>query len=83
MTEYEIIKEAVSLGRVLGVENWVELKKVLLVTLSPQDRSNFSTRDPKTKKQRLNKFEANLIDNYWIQTGVRLNEPEKEGFVVP
>ena len=72
MTEVEIMKEAVSLGCVLGVESWMELKKVLLVTLPAQDRSNFSTRDPKTKKQRTNEFEDRLIDNYYAQTGTRL-----------
>ena len=74
MTESEIMKEAVSVGRILGVVSWMELKKVLLVTLSAQDRSNFSTRDPKTKKQWLNKFEERLIDNYYLRTGMKLEK---------
>jgi hypothetical protein len=72
MTEKEIISGAILVGGILRVENWMELKKILLVTLSSQDRSNFSTRDPKTKKQSLNKFEERLIDNYYSETGISL-----------
>jgi len=74
MTETEIISEAVSLGSACAVESWMELKKLLLVTLPSQARSNFSVRDPKTKKQRLNEFEQRLIDNYYSRTGTRLKK---------
>jgi len=74
MTETEIISEAISLGSDCGVESWMELKKLLLVTLPSHARSNFSVRDPKTKKQRLNEFEHRLIDNYYSRTGTRLKK---------
>jgi len=50
----------------------MELKKLMLVSLPPADRSNFSRRDPKTKKQQLNEFERKLIDNYCSRTGTML-----------
>ncbi len=72
MTENEIINHAVSVGRECRVETWMELKKLMLVSLPPADRSNFSRRDPKTKKQQLNEFERKLIDNYCSRTGTML-----------
>jgi len=72
MTEGEIINHAVSVGSECRVQTWMELKKLMLVSLPPQDRSNFSRRDPKTKKQQLNDFERKLIDNYCSRTGVTL-----------
>tara|TARA_B100000519_G_C14201132_1_gene417966 strand:- start:815 stop:1042 length:228 start_codon:yes stop_codon:yes gene_type:complete len=72
MTENEIINHAVSVGQECRVETWMELKKLMLVSLPPKDRSNFSRRDPKTKKQQLNDFERKLIDNYCSRTGTML-----------
>ncbi len=72
MTEREIITTAISIGSDCEVENWMELKKLLLVSLPPKARSNFSVRDPKTKKQALNDFERRLIDNYYSSTGKML-----------
>jgi hypothetical protein len=72
MTEKEIIQQAIAFGPLLRIDEWIDLKKFLLVSLCPDDRSKFSVRDPKTKKQRLNKFEERLLDNYYSQTGQRL-----------
>ena len=72
MTEIETTTEAISLGCDCGVESWMELKKLLLVTLPSHARSNFSVRDPKTKKQKLNEFERRLLDNYYNRTGTKL-----------
>ncbi len=72
MTENEIIEHAVSVGQECRVETWMELKKLMLVSLPPKDRSNFSRRDPKTKKQQLNDFERKLLDNYYSRTGTTL-----------
>ncbi len=49
--------------------NWVVFKKELLKNLKPDDRINFSTRDPKTKKQSLNNFEREIIQFWLKQTG--------------
>ena len=72
MTEKEIISQAIHFGILANVQNWMELKKFMLVALPVSARSNFSTRDPKTKKQSLNKFEERLIDNYYSDTGISL-----------
>lgn len=74
MTEFEITTFAVDIGSDCGVESWMELKKLLLVSLPPAARSNFSIRDPKTKKQGLNEFEYRLIDNYYSKTGTMLQK---------
>lgn len=79
MTEFEIMTEAVTIGRVCEVEDWLDLKKLLLRTLPPKARSNFSVRDPKTKKQNLNEFELRLIDNYYTKTGTKLNKGVTSG----
>ena len=72
MTEEEITKHAINLGPLLQISEWMDLKKFLLTSLAPNDRSKFSVRDPKTKEQRLNKFEQRLINNYYSQTGQQL-----------
>ena len=53
-------------------DNWMLVKKQLLLSLPSSLRKNFSTRHPKTKKQSINKFEASLIDIYEGMTGVKL-----------
>lgn len=54
------------------VEEWTVVKKELLKFFTPEERKNFSTRDPLTKAQSLNDFEKKLIER-WLQiTGVGL-----------
>ena len=72
MTEKEITAHAITLGTLCIVDEWIQLKKLLLRTLPSDARSNFSVRDPKTKKQQLNEFEERLLDNYYSQTGTQL-----------
>ena len=53
-------------------DDWVEIKKQILLGIPSGLRSNFSTRDPRTKEQRLNEFEKVII-HYWQQkTGTEL-----------
>ncbi len=60
-------------ARVLGKQdNWMDFKKIMLRTLPPKMRKNFSTRDPITKKQSLNHFEESMIDVYFQKTGIKL-----------
>ena len=56
----------------LRCDEWITLKKFLLKTISPDLRSSFSRRDPKTKIQRINEFEADLIDTYERMSGIIL-----------
>jgi len=74
MTEKEITQQAIQLGPMLFINSWIDLKKMLLCTLPSESRSKFSVRDPKTKKQQLNKFEERLLDSYYSATGVALIE---------
>ena len=53
-------------------EDWMELKRYLLTCINPELRAKFSTRDPKTKRQRLNDFEETVIDFYESTAGVKL-----------
>lgn len=53
-------------------DDWVTIKKQLLLNLPPRLRTNFSTRNPKTKEQWLNEFEKYLINYYKEETGVSL-----------
>ena len=68
----EIIDIAIILGMKCEIDSWLDLKKVVLVSIPSKDRTLFSTRDPKTKEQSLNKFEHTIIENYEKRTGVRL-----------
>ena len=52
--------------------DWMDFKKIMLRSLPPKMRKNFSTRDPKTKRQALNNFEKAMIDTYFRETGVKL-----------
>ncbi len=53
-------------------DDWVEIKKQIMLGIPSKLRSNFSTRDPKTKEQSLNNFEK-LIIEYWKEaTGIEL-----------
>ncbi len=80
MTKNEIVGFAIDLGEQCQVETWMELKKLLLVSLPSKDRSNFSVRDPRTKMQKLNHFEQNLLNTYYQKTGKEL-EVEKNARV--
>jgi len=75
MKNWEIIEEAIELGSRCEVETWLELKKMLLLTLPAMERTKFSTRDPDTKMQSLNQLEKEIIDNYRRKTGIDLEVP--------
>jgi len=53
-------------------DDWVTVKKQVMLNLPSVLRKNFSTRDPKTKEQWLNDFEKELINYYRELTGVTL-----------
>jgi hypothetical protein len=72
MSPREIIDIAVAIGTMCEVDSWLDLKKVVLISIPSKDRAQFSTRDPKTKEQSLNKFEHDIVENYEKRTGIRL-----------
>ena len=55
-----------------GCDDWVEIKKQILLGISPNLRTHFSTRHPKTKEQRLNNFEKRIIHYWKDKTGTEL-----------
>jgi hypothetical protein len=68
-----ILKELATIAVYNTKDNdWMLVKKQLLLSLPPMLRKNFSTRHPTTKKQRINEFEASVIDIYEGMTGIRL-----------
>lgn len=72
MSKQEILEHAIHLGAECQISVWMDLKKMLLVSLPSSSRALFSVRDPKTKKQKFNEFESWLYDNYESKTGVKL-----------
>ena len=75
MTVPDIIETALDLGSRCGVKTWLELKKVLLLSLPAHERARFSTRDPETKTHALNEMERLIVDTYQKKTGVVLEVP--------
>jgi len=68
-----VLKELTLVASVAGSENdWVSIKKQLLLALPAKLRKLFSTRDAKTKRQSLNIFEMHVINEYKELTGIRL-----------
>jgi hypothetical protein len=68
-----VLEELTLIATVAGNENnWISIKKQLLLSLPSKLRKLFSTRDAKTKKQSLNIFENQIIDVYEKMTGIRL-----------
>ena len=53
-------------------DDWVMIKKQVMLGIPSQLRKNFSTRDPRTKEQGLNDFEKELITYYREKTGITL-----------
>lgn len=67
-----ILDEAIVLvASYIQTDNWLLIKRELLTLLSNDDRKNFSTRDVLTKKQKINAFEAIIIDKWEATTGTR------------
>jgi hypothetical protein len=55
------------------LEDWMDVKKLLIGRLHPNIRSQFSRRDPKTKIPNFNKFEDGVVKRWEELTGVALN----------
>ena len=72
--DLERIFEAVDLvaSYVGDCDDWVSVKKQVLLNLPARLRRCFSTRDPKTKEQSLNQFERDLIIYYKDNFGTEL-----------
>lgn len=67
----EIVTLVEELAEYYDGDNWLVFKKYVLRYSKPETRKNFSTRDSKTKKHHLNKFEIELIK--FCKTSYNLN----------
>ena len=87
----ESVQEAVCfLAKALPEEDdWLTIKKQVLLSISPNERKAFSTRDQKTKKHHpFNDFERSVRQLWFDQTGIwlqippdkRLDEADTEGY---
>ena len=65
----ELIEE---IGEYYDGEDWLIIKKYLLRYLNPEIRKNFSTRDHKTKKHIINKYEEDIINLYYKKYNIKL-----------
>lgn len=68
----------IEIGEVYKENDWLVVKKYILKFSSPKHRKFFSTRDHKSKKQTLNKFEISLVDFYENKFGTRLYIDEEK-----
>jgi hypothetical protein len=75
MTDHELLEYAIDMGTRCEVTSWMDLKKILLVSLPPLDRSRFSTRDSVTKCQVLNQLETKITKGFQEKTGIKLELP--------
>ena len=73
-----MLNEAFSIAAKCEAKTWLDLKKIMLLSLPPKSRTHFSTRNPHTKKQALNDFEREVIDIYYKKTGVMVRLPNDE-----
>lgn len=74
----ELVRETFTIAQRCEVSDWIQLKKMILLSLPPEARKSFSTRHPVTKKHSINDFERQVIDTYYSETGVRLRLPDEE-----
>lgn len=74
----DILNDGLEIAARCEVDSWIDLKKILLLSLPPESRKHFSTRDSLTKKHSINDFEQNVIDIYYRKTGARLRLPHEE-----
>lgn len=52
-------------------DDWIEIKKRLIVMLTPDARAMFSRREPTSKKQRLNDFDRHVMSLWELMTGTK------------
>ena len=74
MISEEIENTILALSSVMDKnDEWLKLKRLLLVSLHPEERSKFSRRDDITKKQPLlNEFEKKVLARYESITGKKI-----------
>lgn len=69
---------AEEIGEVYKGEDWLIVKKYLLRYSNPALRKNFSTRNVKNMKHKINDYEKEIIDFYSKKFNIRLKLDEKK-----
>jgi hypothetical protein len=59
------------------INDWVSIKKEILKIIPVEERELFSTRDPKTKKQRTNDLERKLAQFWSSKTKKPIEMPDE------
>ena len=71
--EFEKVKELLDeIGEFYKDNDWLIVKKYILRYLNPEIRKYFSTRNEKSKKHTINKFDQKAIDYYYNKFSVKL-----------
>tara|TARA_B100000214_G_C23864598_1_gene579678 strand:- start:129 stop:386 length:258 start_codon:yes stop_codon:yes gene_type:complete len=68
----KVIELLDEIGEFYKENDWLIVKKYILRYLNPKIRKYFSTRDPKSKKHVINKFDQKAIDYYYKKFNVKL-----------
>lgn len=74
----EIKKELININTLYKEDDWLQVKKMLLKSISPDMRKRFSVRHYYTKKHSLNKFEKEIINYYRDTFGISLELKEND-----
>jgi len=69
---------AEEIGEVYKGDDWLIVKKYLLRYSNPALRKNFSTRNVKNMKHKINDYEKEIIDFYSKKFNIRLKLDEKK-----
>lgn len=73
----QLMYESFEIAQRCEVTDWIQLKKIILLSLPPEARKSFSTRDPITKKHSINDFERDVMDIYFKKSGVVVRLPDE------
>ena len=87
MTNKDLSEKIIEIYSYVGdCDDWVFIKKQMMLSISPKKRSLFSKRHPITKEQQTNQFELDIIKEYKKITGIdliirKLEERRELGYV--
>ena len=77
MNKEELVDLLKEINSVYKDNDWLEVKKYILKSVSPEIRKNFSKRDYLSKKHIINEYEKNIINIYYKNFNILL-ELKKE-----
>lgn len=78
MLHEQIKNLADEIGDVYHGNDWLIVKKYIIRYSNPKLRKNFSTRNVKNMKHKINEYEKHVIDYYYQKFNVRLELDEQK-----